>query len=65
MDEYMRTRLSLRRSWKRVLRVLNIAYMYHPVIFSLISGDVEYLSFITESHRGFFCPDFLTQMEPR
>ena len=34
---------------ERVLRVLKVPDTYHPVIFSLIGGDVGYLSFITES----------------
>ena len=34
---------------ERVLRVLKVPDTYHPIIFSLIGGNVEYLSFITES----------------
>ena len=38
------------------MRVLKVPDTYHPVIFSLIGGDVEYLSFITE--RGQPSRDF-------
>ena len=34
---------------ERALRVLKVPDTYHPIIFSLIGGNAEYLSFITES----------------